>query len=42
MCQLEHNYLCRFCPLEDKCEEERKYLTEEEREAIRKMEKIGE
>ena len=42
MCQLEHNFLCRFCPFEEKCEEERKNLTEEEREAYKAMEEMGE
>ena len=42
MCQLERNFLCSFCPYDERCEEERKYLTEEEREAYRKMEKMGE
>ena len=42
MCQLEHNFLCHLCPFEEKCEEERANLTEEEREAYRKMEEMGE
>lgn len=32
MCQLEHNFLCVFCPFEDKCEQERENLTEEQEE----------
>jgi hypothetical protein len=42
MCQLEHNFLCRLCPFEDKCEQERANLTEEQQAKIKEMEEMGE
>jgi len=33
MCQIEHTALCRFCPHEEKCEQERQELREKENES---------